>query len=45
MIAMVMQKHSKSIDNEPIFTIPAISGRLAHINLHAENEGNLPCGF
>ncbi len=45
MVAMVIQKHSKSIDIEQILLISAVYGFLIHINSHAKNEGNLPSGF
>ncbi len=42
---MVMQKPSKSMDMEGIVIILAVYGSLIHINSHAKNEENLPCGF
>ena len=33
------------MDNDPILMISLIYGILIHMNLHAKNEENLPCGL
>ena len=45
MVAMVMQKPSKSMDIAPILMIFARYGCLIYINVLAKNEENLPSRF
>ena len=44
-VAMVIEKPSKSTGIGPIVIIYARSTWLIHTNLHVKNHGNPPCGF
>ena len=45
LVAMEIRKFSHSLDNALMMLNFAWCTLLHHINLHAKNEQNLPCGF